>query len=154
MHAAEMIGQAINALESGDPLPAECARWLLRGFRDHCDGHGTLDECLGLTVGRGEAAYRPGTLFNMADRDNLILEAGAAIGSEIGRAARIIEAAIRHDDFSEVPESAAHILVLCRIRHGGLGRTRIAQILRGESMAIQLGLCHSNAGSSDRACME
>jgi hypothetical protein len=134
------------ALEEGTPLPPAAARWLRDGLRRYARGCATLDEALGLNVGRGEAHLRAARLIEQGDRDDLVLEIASHLdGTASAKATVIAEAVCEFGKYGGdgLPEAAALTLGRLVMRHGAkapASRSSVLRILQGDTAPQRAGL--------------
>jgi hypothetical protein len=133
------------ALEEGEPLPASAARWLRDGLRRYARGCATLDEALGLNVGRGEAHLRAARLIEQGDRETLVLEAARHLTGSSSAKATVIAEAIR--SFGErggdgLPDDSVEAIGRLLLYHGTRApssRSQIMRILEGDTIPQRAG---------------
>lgn len=76
----EVLLQAIDAMEAGDPLPPAAAAHLSTALRGYLDGRGPLDACLGMRPRPGERSQA--TRYRQWKRDRALRSAWALCEGE------------------------------------------------------------------------
>jgi len=140
--ALELLRQAAQAMDAGEPVPMPAARVLVKALQGYLAGTQTdITRALGLRPRKGGAAEQPARLERTKNRDQLIVRLFSALdGADTARADRVARLLNQEPSLSseiseeELTEAMAELHQLHGTALPTSGR-QILRIARGQTVA-------------------